>query len=250
MHISLRVCIVFFVHHSSPLLFCFFLLSIQTSYVVILLFILSCFGILLLGLYVFFYNGCFIWQAEPINANCYQEIVQLRSQFDCVEWSKLLNMWWIPKCLNVWWSHTFEKGAFCLFSKSNHFWLLTDLLISFRKKVQYFHRASGRFLYEEFDWNLQKPDLRTWITAFAYFFLMGLPFLSSIYWLVCLFCVCETCCCSYTFTYEWMLTAYTHHIIPEARRRRGLPFEGICGQSGHEWIYLLIVITPYISCIL
>lgn len=69
----------------------------------------------------FLNNGCFICQAEPINANCYQEIVQLRSQFDCVEWYIMLNMWLFSKCLHVWWSHTFEKGAFCLFSKSNLF---------------------------------------------------------------------------------------------------------------------------------
>lgn len=39
----------------------------------------------------------------------------------------------------------------------------------------------------------------------------------------------------------------SHH--PRGSLRRGLPFEGTAG-SGHEWIYLLIVITPYISCIL
>lgn len=130
-------------------------------------------------------------------------------------------------------------------------WLLTDLLISFRKKVQYFHRASGRFLYEEFYWSLQKPDLRTWITAFAYLFFKWVYHFFPLYigWFVCFVFVRPVVALIRLLTNECLLLT---HITssPRLAGAEGSPSRGVRGQRGHEWIYLLIVITPYISCIL
>lgn len=83
-------------------------------------------------------------------------------------------------------SYCFEKGFSCIASAGDIYWRISA-----------------------------KTRSEFWITAFAFFY-NGLPFV-----VVCL-CLWDLLL---TFTYEWMLTAYTHHIIPVNTPSRD-PFEG------------------------
>lgn len=113
---------------------------------------------------------------------------------------------------------------FCHTSKvllSSPYLMIIDLHLLFLLKIIISITPAGDLYTKSFNWICKKPDLITWITAFAF-----LKWFSHIGWLVCL-CLWDLLLLLYVFclllTNECLLLT---HITSHPRGSRWTPFEG------------------------